>query len=752
MNYFLVGLLVLATAAALLLSGRRVRAQPLVPPTTPASVPAGPLVVSTLAGHPLPDSYGDGSRLEAWFSRVGALGFDAQGNLYVAGGSEIRQVTPAGQVRTLAGAPPAQNVLPRDSYTTYGDYNPSVDGHGRTARLRPGALAVAPDGTVFFAEDNAVRRLSPQGEVTTWAGSLSTNDDEVRHRDGPVAQARFYQIRGLALDPAGNLYVSDQGNDCVRRITPGGVVSTLAGKPGYGGYTNGLGPAARFLWARELVWLPEGALLLFANGCLRRISPQGAVSLWAGKADNQRRGTGPGEALDIGDVEHLAVAPDGTVYLTCGDNKERHTIRRILPDRTEPVRPWAGQAGLEAERGTEDADSPAAARFNFPEALTVGPDGTLYVAERGSKLVRTISPGGQVRSYAGERPRASFDGQGPQAEFDRPCGLAVEAGGTLLVADRDHGLLRRIDAAGSVTTVAGQFRPPTALDTTPEAERDKPRLGKPSAVAAAPDGTIYIACAGEHVIRKLDPQGRLSVWAGQSGQPGNADDGLRGPGKLLAPASLALAPDGTLYCTDEETQAVRTISPTGRLGTLQGGRRTGAGAFSNAIRTVYPGAVAVGPDGAVYVLQGTLLRYPPGGGRPQLLAGSPERGYADGRGAAARFNYPTDLCVAADGTVYVADFGNQLVRRVSAEGEVTTLAGEVGVHQLPQPAPGFPVRNYGPEDYLGFAESPHGDYRDGPAATARFHHPAAVALAPDGTLYVADQDNNCIRVIKPAVR
>ena len=150
MNYLLVGLLVLAAATALLLGGRRVRAQPQVAATTPASVPPGPLVVSTLAGHPLRDSYGDGPRLEAWFSRVGSLGLDARGNLYVAGTSEIRQVTPAGQVRTLAGAPPAQSVLLRDSYTTYGDYNPSVDGCGAAARLRADLLAVAPMAPFFL--------------------------------------------------------------------------------------------------------------------------------------------------------------------------------------------------------------------------------------------------------------------------------------------------------------------------------------------------------------------------------------------------------------------------------------------------------------------------------------------------------------------------------------------------------------------------------------------------------------------------
>ena len=750
MNYLFVGLLVLATTA-LLLGSRPARAQPRVPAATPASVPPGPLVVSTLAGYPLRDSYGDGPRREAWFSALRGLGLDAHGNLYVAGTSEIRQVTAAGQVRTLAGLPPAQYVLLRDSYTAYGDYNPSADGHGLGVRMGPsGPVAVAPDGTVYFAETNVVRRLSPKGEVTTLAGTL--NYREGSSRDGAATEARFDYIGGLALDPAGNLYVADRGNHCIRRISPAGVVSTLAGEPGPGGYgyANGRGRAARFAQVGALAWLPEGALLVFdgSNGCLRRVSAQGEVSLGGGRVNGKHRGTGPGEGLDVSDVDFIAAGPDGSVYLVGGFQQARHTIRRIRPNRTEPVRPWAGQA--DGERATVDAATPGAARFNFPESLAVGSDGTLYVAERGSGLVRTISPGGRVATYAGKSPRTSFDGAGAHAELARPRGLAVAADGSLLVADYGHNLLRRIDADGHVTTVAGQFRPPDALDTTPEAERSKPRLSGPAAVAVAPDGTIYLACAQEHVIRKLDPQGRLSVWAGQPGQKGSADDGLRGRGKLTAPTSLALAPDGTLYCVDEETWAVRRISPTGRLGTLQGGRRTGVGPFSNAGRTVYPMAVAVGADGAVFVLQGTLHRYPPGRGRVQLLAGSSEWGYRDGRGTAARFNYPTGLCVAADGTVYVADSGNQLVRRVGADGEVTTLAGEVGVHQLPKPAPGFQVRNYGPENYLSLAEAPHGDHRDGPAATARFNHPAALALGADGTLYVADQNNNCIRVVRPA--
>jgi DNA-binding beta-propeller fold protein YncE len=151
----------------------------------------------------------------------------------------------------------------------------------------------------------------------------------------------------------------------------------------------------------------------------------------------------------------------------------------------------------------------------------------------------------------------------------------------------------------------------------------------------------------------------------------------------------------------------------------------------------------------VYVLQGSLRRFPAGGGAPVLLAGADEPGYADGRGAAARFNFPTGLCVAADGTVYVADRGNHLIRQVSPAGDVTTLAGQPGAHPLRSGA-GQGQYKYAPDDSGNMDFTALGDYHDGPAASARFNHPAAVALGPGGVLYVADEDNDCLRVIRPA--
>lgn len=209
-------------------------------------------------------------------------------------------------------------------------------------------------------------------------------------------------------------------------------------------------------------------------------------------------------------------------------------------------------------------------------------------------------------------------------------------------------------------------------------------------------------------------------------------------------AGIAVAPDGTVYVSDRESGAIRRITPGGRVSTFSSGRRTRFNPFSDEGHVSYSVAVAVGPDGAVYVLRGTLRKYLPNG-REIELAGDPhEAGYADGRGTQARFNHPTGLAVDAQGNVFIADRGNHLIRRVSPQGEVTTVAGQPAAVGAAGP-PAY----YAPDSYYG-GDAGLGDYRDGPTAQARFNHPRAVAVGPDGTLYVADQDNNCIRVIRPA--
>ena len=705
------------------------------------------MVVGTLAGHPSPAPYADGRGAAARFVQLRDLAVDRQGNVWVADQSTIRRITPAGEVRTIAGYPPGPRGEDQAPPLDFANHNKpgAGDGLGAKAQLSVQHLTVAPDGAVYFTDGSRVRRLSADGQVTTLAGLPGYSYAE-GYQDGPGMQARFNMPAGLLVAADGTVYVADMGNNCIRRIAPGGVVSTLAGLAGEYGGVNGRGTAARFDHPKYLAWAPDGALLVYdgGNDCIRRVSlPEGEVSTWLGSLPNAPHGPNPGADLDLYGMEGFAVDARGTAYFTPRHYGQDHIIRRILPDGSEPAAPWAGytDVGNRVDNGGYlDAATPSAARFSFPEALAFGPDGTLYVADRLNKVVRAISPAGRVTSLAGQPPLATPDGQGVAATLSRPTGLAVEPDGSLLVAG--GGLLRRISPTGAVTTLAGAFPDPPIADEAPTA------LHRPYGVAVA-GGVAYVSDEARHVIYRVAGPQRLTAWAGKVDAPGD-NNGSRA--RFDQPTALVAGPDGSLYVGDREGHAIRRISPRGQTSLLTGERKVPVSPLSNEGRYVSASAVAVGPDRAVYVLQGALRRYPPGGGAPVVLAGSDdnEPGYADGRGAAVRFNRPAGLCVAADGTVYVADRGNHLIRCVGPDGAVTTVAGQPGVQPLLVAGTGPAQYRYAPDDTDGMTYTNLGDYRDGPAATARFHHPSAVALGSGGVLYVADEDNNCIRVIRPA--
>ena len=388
------------------------------------------------------------------------------------------------------------------------------------------------------------------------------------------------------LDAQGTLFVADQNNHVIRQISPAGRVSTLAGQPGKEGYADGVGAAALFYHPRYLALLPDGSLLVAetGNGCLRQVSRQGLVSTWAGTATNHPRRDGPGAGLDLDGIQALAVDAAGAVYLI--DNDHNHMIRRILPDRTEPVSPWAGQPNA---RAYADANNtPTAARFNFPDQLLLAPNGTLYVADVQNHVLRSIAPDGRVRTVAGEAPRPRVDGPGPVAQFAGPSGLALDPAGNLLVADRGNHLIRRIGPDGQVSTVAGRQ---LVGGETFDANRGV-GFYNPAAVAVGPGGTLYVADEGRHLIQKVDAQGRLSYWVGQPGEQGTDDAGLMGGGRLNYPVSVAVAADGSAYSTHRESRAVRRIAPNGRISTLEGGRSLFVSPFSNESHTYYPTAPA----------------------------------------------------------------------------------------------------------------------------------------------------------------
>jgi sugar lactone lactonase YvrE len=309
------------------------------------------------------------------------------------------------------------------------------------------------------------------------------------------------------------------------------------------------------------------------------------------------------------------------------------------------------------------------ARFYFPFGVAVGATGTVYVSDSQNQAIRKITPAGVVSSLAGVSDNrmgapgrfGPADGVGAAASFHNPEGLAVDAAGTVYVADTNNNTIRKITAAGVVTTLAGTARSTGSADGTGAAAR----FYHPTGVAVDAAGTVYVADNLNHTIRKITPAGMVSTLAGAAGEKGSAD-GVGAAARFYRPASVAVDEVGTLYVSDSNNHTIRKITPAGVVSTLAGtagspGSADGTGA---AARFNIPLGVAVDRAGTVYVAEPNnhTIRKITAGVVTTLAGAAGDLGWDDGLGNKARFFRPCGVAVAAAGTVYVADEGNNTIR------------------------------------------------------------------------------------------
>jgi serine/threonine protein kinase/sulfur carrier protein ThiS len=255
----------------------------------------------------------------------------------------------------------------------------SQDGPGTVARFDElHAVAVGADGTLYAGDFGpTIRKITPDGVVSTLAGAA----EEFGSQDGPSTAARFGNPEGVAVAVDGTVYVSDWSKHTIRKVTPDGVVSTLAGAPGQAGSEDGPGAAARFDHPTGVAVAADGTLYVADATAIRKVTPDGVVSTWAGARGEPGSQDGPGIAARFNNLQGVAVGADGSVYAAEWDNE---TIRKITPSGV--VSTWAGAAGKEGSRD----GSGTAARFIHPSGVAVAVDGTVYVADY--TTIRKITP------------------------------------------------------------------------------------------------------------------------------------------------------------------------------------------------------------------------------------------------------------------------------------------------------------------------------------------------------------------------
>jgi sugar lactone lactonase YvrE len=538
-----------------------------------------------------------------------------------------------------------------------------------------------------------VRKVTADGTISTVAGTgVAGNSGD----GGPAVNGQFNWPTAITVDASNNLYVADTSNGQIRKISPDGVISTVA--------SNLQDAQAIAIDVSGNLFIAEHYLIQLDScgddqdiGRITKVTGKGVQTIYDG--------------LDLAVPRGVAVDATGNVYVTDAG------FSRISKISSGVISTVVG--------------GPDGKQLIGPTALAIDSSGVFYVADPGHSRIAKISPQGELTNVVGDGFPGNYwsdSGKATDSALSSPFGVAVDSSGNLYIADFGNNRVRKVAVDGSITTIAGNGNPGFAGDGGPATAA---QLKTPAGVAVDASGNVYIADSGNNRIRKVSKNGVITTVAGRGDiNPPLGDGGSATSAALAGPLAVAVDASGNLYIADTNFLLIRKVSTAGIITTLAGSNYYAP----SPINIGLPTGLALDTNGDVFITGFAGLTELLANGAFSTVVGNQFGHAASGDGGpASKAALTSPISVALDGTgnVYIsggplsgyAPFGVGYVRKITTDGIINTIAGN------------------GVAGYSGDS---------GPATSASLS-PAAAGIAVDaaGTVYIADVFNNVVRVLRP---
>ena len=614
---------------------------------------------------------------------------------------------------------------------------------------------------------------------------------------GPANNAQLDNPQAVFLDGSGNLYIGDYGNDRIRKVSPGGIITTVAGN-GTPGFSGDAGPATSAQLNSPSGVIVDSAGNVYiadtANHRVREVSPIGVISTVAGNGYQAYAGDGgPATSAQIGNPVGLAISSSGDLYISDAYNSLVRVVRTgagapaLSIITTSPLHQGTVGVVYSQTLGASGGSAPytwSVESGALPGGLTLSAGGTISGtppslgsssftvrvrdtagATATAAFALTIAPAAPLTiTTSSPLPAASFGvaysqtlsatGGSPPYVWSMisgalPGDLTLAAGGTISGTPTTAGtysfVIQMRDSASAtviksftltvaaavspiITTVAGTGVPGYSGDG---GQATKAQLYYPYGAAVDGSGNLYIAGYFDHRIRKVAPSGIITTVAGNGTAGYSGDGGPAASAQLYFPRSVVVDGSGNLYIADSANHRIRKVSPSGIITTIAGTGSwgySGDGGQATSARLNYPYSVTIDALGNLYIADtgNECVRKVSPSGIIATVAGV--NGYSDysgdgGQATSAHLNVPAGIAVDGSGNLYIADRDNNRIRRVSSSGIITTVAG-TGVY--------------------GFSDD------TGPSINAQLSNPYGVTVDGSGSLFIADMYNHRIRKVSPS--